>query len=110
MRPILMATEYVSSGRWIRARVQPAEHAGRAAEQGDEPDEAWSTSKLRRLSPVLDGHSSMTATWPAFIQHGSDPCLTYVSDQEEWDSDPDLSAWPYEAHDRLVDAEGWQYR
>jgi hypothetical protein len=26
-----------------------------AAEQGDEADEAWSTSELRSLSPVFDG-------------------------------------------------------
>ena len=29
--------------------------SGAAAEQGDEADEAWSTSELRSLSPVFDG-------------------------------------------------------
>ena len=43
----------------------------RAAEQGDEADEAWSTSKLRSLSPVFDGHdeSSVTTATRAGLGH-----------------------------------------
>jgi hypothetical protein len=33
-----------------------------AAEQGDEADEAWSTSELRSLSPVFDGQTEAMAS------------------------------------------------
>ena len=52
----------------------------------------------------------MNPRWPAFIHYSLEPSLTFVSDGVEWDSDPDLSAWPYELADRLIDADGWEYR
>ena len=64
-----------------------------------------------QLISVLDWTpSTMTPTRPAFIEHGGEADLAYVSNGEEWELDPDLSAWPYSPKDRLIDSEGWEYR
>ncbi len=51
----------------------------------------------------------MTTTspaWPAVIHHRDDAELLYIEDQQQWDSDPDLSRWRYDADDVLIDSYG----
>lgn len=45
-------------------------------------------------------------TWPAVIHHRDDAELLYINDQAQWDSDPDLSCWQYDADDMLIDSAG----
>lgn len=44
------------------------------------------------------------------LQYDGQAELGVVRDQEEWQLDPDLHAWPYGAGDRVIDSEGLEYQ
>jgi hypothetical protein len=48
--------------------------------------------------------------WPAVLRYAGADELSIVSNRDEWDIDPELHAWPYRDEDRLVDANGVEYR
>lgn len=48
--------------------------------------------------------------WPAVLQYAGADEVAVVSSRDEWDVDPELHAWPYRDEDRLVDANGIEYR
>ena len=47
--------------------------------------------------------------WPVMIKYSGDDELVLVNDQHEWMADDDLSRYPYEATDFLVDSAGHKY-
>lgn len=44
--------------------------------------------------------------WPGIIKHSGDAELTYISDQSEWDNDPDLHNFELDEADFLIDSMG----
>ena len=44
--------------------------------------------------------------WPVIIKHSDDAELTYISDQSEWDNDPDLHHFDFDISDYLIDSKG----
>ena len=58
---------------------------------------------------MLNG-PSVSVAWPAAIKFANEAELSIVRDQDEWQLDPDLSAWPYDERDRLVDSDGREHR
>src|SRR5262245_51709819 len=51
----------------------------------------------------------MTVGWPAWVRFKGEAELLSVTNQTEWELDPDLHAWPYDADDRLVDSAGREF-
>jgi hypothetical protein len=51
----------------------------------------------------------MSVKWPAWIRFSNEAELLLVADQAEWNADPDLHAWSYDAADRLVDSAGYEF-
>src|SRR5262245_31351652 len=48
--------------------------------------------------------------WPAVLKYSRSDALVVVDNQDEWDIDPELNAWPYDEDDRLIDSDGIEYR
>ena len=48
-------------------------------------------------------------TWPAVIKYQGDDELTFISDEKEWELDPDLHFHPYTEGDVFIDASGANY-
>ena len=44
--------------------------------------------------------------WPAILKHSGDAELIYVSDEAEWNNDPDLYSAEYDEKDCLIDSSG----
>lgn len=47
--------------------------------------------------------------WPCIIKHADDAELVYISNQPEWDNDPDLHFFDYDESDFLIDSSGETY-
>jgi len=50
--------------------------------------------------------SDQKINWPAFIRYAGDAELGFVSDENEWVNDADLSSFEYADGDFLVDSSG----
>jgi hypothetical protein len=48
----------------------------------------------------------LNPVWPALIKHDGDDELSYVASLENWESEPTLSAYPYQDTDILIDSCG----
>ena len=44
--------------------------------------------------------------WPAFVKYAGDSELIFVSDDQQWRNDADLSCYEYEQDDCMVDSVG----
>ena len=45
-------------------------------------------------------------TWPVILRLYNEDELMFVSEQSEWDTDPDLFLYPYDENDMVIDGEG----
>jgi protein structure with unknown function len=57
----------------------------------------------------MNGSPKPRIAWPAVLAYAGADQLCVVDNQDEWDVDPELHAWPYRDEDRLIDSKGIEY-